>query len=92
MEEEGAFDILKCWKLNFERFLILSRIAKDVLAVPVSIVASESCFSTSGRVLDNFQSSLTPKIVKALICAQDWLRMPNQTVGGGRNYRRFVVF
>ena len=42
--------------------------------VPVSTVASESTFSTSGRVLDLFQSSLTPKMVEALICGQNWLR------------------
>lgn len=40
-------------------------------------MASESAFSTSGRVLDPFRSSLTPKIVEALICAQDWMRLPN---------------
>ncbi|CAN1303262.1 Zinc finger BED domain-containing protein RICESLEEPER 2 [Linum perenne] len=29
---------------------------------------------TGGRVLDAFRSSLTPRIVEALICTQDWLR------------------
>ncbi|PKI41816.1 hypothetical protein CRG98_037780 [Punica granatum] len=48
--------------------------AKDILAVPVSTVVSESAFSTSGRVLDQFRGSLNPKFVEALICAQDWLR------------------
>ena len=48
--------------------------AKDILAIPVSTVASESAFSTSGRVVDEFRSSLGPKTVEALICAQDWLR------------------
>ncbi|CAN1337947.1 Putative AC9 transposase [Linum perenne] len=48
--------------------------ARDVLAVPISFVASESAFSTGGRVLSNFRSSLTPAIVEALICAEDWLR------------------
>ncbi|CAN1338456.1 hypothetical protein LINPERPRIM_LOCUS38060, partial [Linum perenne] len=33
-----------------------------------------SAFSTGGRVLDAFHSSLTPKIVESLICAQNWLR------------------
>ncbi|XP_031095079.1 zinc finger BED domain-containing protein RICESLEEPER 2-like [Ipomoea triloba] len=32
---------------------------------------------TSGRVLDPFRSSLTPKIVEALVCTHDWLRQPN---------------
>ncbi|CAN1301470.1 Putative AC9 transposase [Linum perenne] len=46
---------------------------RDVLAVPISFVASESAFSTRGRVLSNFRISLTPDIVEALICAEDWL-------------------
>ena len=37
-------------------------------------MASKSAFSTGGRVLDPFQSSLTPKMVEALICGQNWLR------------------
>jgi len=42
--------------------------ARDILAVPVSIVSSDSAFSTSGQVLDQFHSSLGPKIVKTLMC------------------------
>ncbi|CAN1323950.1 Putative AC transposase [Linum perenne] len=45
--------------------------ARDVLAVPISYVASESAFSTGGRVLSNFRTSLTPIIAEALICAED---------------------
>ena len=43
--------------------------AKNILAIP-----PESAFSTSGRLLDVFRSSLAPNIVEALICAQDWLK------------------
>jgi hypothetical protein len=80
IEEEGNFDVLRWWKLNAERFPTLYRLARDVLAVPVSTVASESAFSTGGRVLDEFRSSLTPKLVEALICTQDWLRMASKPV------------
>ena len=45
----------------------------DILSIPMSTVALKSSFSTGGQVFDQFRSSLTPKIVKCLICAQDWL-------------------
>lgn len=70
----GTFDILNWWKVNSSKYPILGLIAKDVLAMPVSTVASESAFSTGGRILNNYRSSLTPKTVEALICAQDWFR------------------
>ena len=75
-----TFDILGWWKQNCHRFPILSQIARDVLAIPISTVASESAFSTSGRVLDCFRSSLTPKVVESLICTQDWLRLSLQSL------------
>ena len=45
--------------------------ARDVLAVPISIVALEYAFSTGGRVLDAFRSFLTSTIVEVLIYTQD---------------------
>ncbi|XP_055959716.1 zinc finger BED domain-containing protein RICESLEEPER 2-like [Mercurialis annua] len=77
---EENFDILRWWKLNSERLPVLSKMARDILAVPVSTVASESAFSTGGRVLDDFRSSLTPTLVEALICTQDWLKDPTKPV------------
>ncbi|XP_071700271.1 zinc finger BED domain-containing protein RICESLEEPER 2-like [Rutidosis leptorrhynchoides] len=75
-----VFDILTWWKDHSPRFPILSKMAKDILAIPVSSVASESAFSTSGRVLDAFRSSLSPRKVEALICAQDWLRISRTAI------------
>ena len=53
---------------------MLSKLARDVLAVPVSTVASESAFSTGGCILDPFRSSLSPLMVQNLVCAQDWFQ------------------
>ncbi|MDV3191305.1 MAG: hAT family dimerization domain-containing protein, partial [Candidatus Phytoplasma australasiaticum] len=70
----NKFDILLWWKDNASKYKTLSLIAKDILAIPVSSVASESAFSTSGRILDPFRSSLSPKMVEALVCTQSWLK------------------
>ncbi|CAN1337962.1 Zinc finger BED domain-containing protein RICESLEEPER 2 [Linum perenne] len=75
MGEPGKpYDVLGWWKAVVHKFPVLSVMAKDILAVPISTVASESCFSTGGRVLNDFRSSLAPQMVEALICAEDWLR------------------
>ena len=57
------FDILSWWKENQRKCRVLSQIARDVLAIQVSTVASESTFSIEGRILDPFRSSLSPKMV-----------------------------
>ncbi|CAN1790190.1 Putative AC transposase [Linum perenne] len=56
------------------RFPILSEMARDILEISISTVASESAFSTSGRVLNDFRTSLSPQVVEAVICCEDWLR------------------
>jgi hypothetical protein len=73
-DDNKSFDILAWWKLNESTFHIVARLACDVLAIPISTVASESVFSTGGRVLDDFRTSLTPFMLQAIICTQDWLR------------------
>ncbi|KAK1377590.1 HAT dimerization [Heracleum sosnowskyi] len=74
VKEADPFDILNWWKTNSSKYLVLSEMARNVLSVPVSTVASESAFSTEGRILDSYRSSLRPKTVEALVCAQNWLR------------------
>uniref|UniRef100_A0A2N9GLE9 BED-type domain-containing protein n=1 Tax=Fagus sylvatica TaxID=28930 RepID=A0A2N9GLE9_FAGSY len=51
----------------------LQRLARDILAIPVTTVASESAFSTSGRLLSPHRSRLHPRTLEALMCAQSWL-------------------
>ena len=46
------------------------------MAIPVSIVAFESAFSTGSRVLDPFRRSLAPKTVEA----QNWLKNPSKPI------------
>ena len=65
------FYILAWWKSNGPKYPTLQRIARDILDIPVSIVASESSFSTSDRLLSPHRSKLHQKTVKALMCAQN---------------------
>ena len=68
------FEILKWWRDNCSRYQVLSKVAKDVLVVPISIVAFESTFSTGDSIVDSFRSSLSPLMVQNLVCSQNWLQ------------------
>ncbi|KAI9912316.1 hypothetical protein PsorP6_005926 [Peronosclerospora sorghi] len=48
--------------------------ARDILTIPVSSVASESAFSIGRRKLRPWRSCLKPEMVRALVCSQYWLR------------------
>ncbi|KAL3573894.1 hypothetical protein D5086_024507 [Populus alba] len=65
--------ILGWWKINASKYKIFLKVAQHVLVIPISTVASELAFSIGGRIPDLFRSSLSPTIVQALICCQNWL-------------------
>ena len=54
-------------------FPILQKIARDVLAIPISTVASETTFSMSGNKVTKQCNRLKPEIVGTLMCSQSWL-------------------
>lgn len=64
------FNILLWWKMNAHMYPILQLVARDILSFPVSTVASESAFSTSGRVISPNRSRLHPTTIEALMCSQ----------------------
>ncbi|KAK9212613.1 hypothetical protein WN943_001995 [Citrus x changshan-huyou] len=90
------FNILSWWKTNANRYPTLARIARDILAIPITTVASESAFNTSGRVVSSYHNKLHPSTLEALMCCQSWLRAYNSepaaigdgtaTAGGGSNF------
>ena len=73
--DEQNFSILAWWSANSGKYPILSRIARDLLAVPISTVPSESAFSMGGKVVSPQRSRLHPATVEALMCLQSWLFM-----------------
>lgn len=73
-QDDSDFDALVWWKMNNLKFRILSKMACDVLSIPITTVASESAFSAGGRVIDPYRAFLGTETVQILLCAQDWLR------------------
>jgi len=73
-DENDYFDVLGWWRLEGTHYPALRLIARDVLSIPITTVASESAFSTSGRLLSEHRSHLTPRMLEALMCSQSWLR------------------
>ena len=54
------FDILSWWKGNKGKYLILTKIAKDILVISVFTVASQSAFCADGRFLSPHPRRLHP--------------------------------
>ncbi|PWA81457.1 ribonuclease H-like domain-containing protein [Artemisia annua] len=72
-DEFAKFDILAWWKEREIQYPILSAMARDLLAVQASTVASESAFSDSGRIISERRTRLTPEAVEVCVCLKDYL-------------------
>ncbi|KAK9125637.1 hypothetical protein Scep_014483 [Stephania cephalantha] len=71
---EGDFKVLDWWKGNSTQYKVLALIAKDILAILTTTVASESAFDAGGRTFECFWSSLSLKTVEAFIRTKNWLQ------------------
>ncbi len=68
MEETSATENpLSWWKMHESSIPILSTFAKYYLCVPVSSLASERVFSTSGLICSPLRSRLSSDIVDTLV-------------------------
>lgn len=68
------FDILSWWRVNGLKYPTLSRIASDILSLPVSTLSADSIFDMQIRKMDSYRSSLSSLTLEALICAKDWFQ------------------
>ena len=68
------FEILGWWKDNSNRYQVLSKLARDVLAILVSTVASKSAFSIGRHILDPFWSSFSPILFVHKIGFKPWFQ------------------
>ncbi|KAL2934668.1 Zinc finger BED domain-containing protein RICESLEEPER 2 [Bienertia sinuspersici] len=60
--ETQKFDPLDWWRANSLKYRILSRMACDILAIPITSVASEATFSAGGRLLNHIEPLLVVKL------------------------------
>jgi hypothetical protein len=67
-------NIISWWQYVGVKYPTLRKIARDIMAIPVITVASESVFSIRGRVISPHRSRLAPKTVEGLMCMQAWSR------------------
>jgi hypothetical protein len=68
------FEALARWKFNALKYRILSKMANDILTVPITTVAFESSFSAGGKVIEPHRASLSTETVQMLLCGSDWVR------------------
>nr|GEV06843.1 hypothetical protein [Tanacetum cinerariifolium] len=73
-DNSKGFDVLAWWRANSLRYRILSRMARDILTIPITTVASEATFSAGSKVIDTYRASLAPETVEVLLCGGDWCR------------------
>jgi hypothetical protein len=69
---DDEFNLMNWWHEHKLTFPILSIMARDIMAVPVSTVSLESCFSLTGRVIEKRRWWLQHLTVEMLTCVKDW--------------------
>ncbi|TYI99001.1 hypothetical protein E1A91_D01G256000v1, partial [Gossypium mustelinum] len=88
LELNSQIDVLDYWGKSSVRYNELSLLARDLLAIPISTVASESAFSMGKKVITPLRSSLKPKTVQAVVCLDDWMRAKG--FSAGNYYSHFI--
>ncbi|KAL3859963.1 hypothetical protein ACJMK2_010141 [Sinanodonta woodiana] len=73
-------DILQYWRDNTPRYLRLAALARKYLCIPVTLVPSESAFSTAGHVVNRKHASLSPDTVDMLVFLKQKLENVLQTM------------
>jgi hAT family C-terminal dimerisation region len=71
--EDDQIDILEYWKRNATAYPTLAMMARDVFTVHVSTVPSESCFSSTNKILTDKRIKLGSKIFEQLVCNKYWI-------------------
>ncbi|KAK8918966.1 hypothetical protein KSP39_PZI022048 [Platanthera zijinensis] len=72
-KEIENFDILQWWKNKVNTYPVIAFMARDLLIIQPSIIASESTFSLSCRILNERRSRLSDESLEICICYKNHL-------------------
>lgn len=71
-EVQMDVDVLQWWKKNAALFPCLSKMARDILAIPASSVSVERFFSTGSLVMTKLRASLKDETLRQLMLINSW--------------------
>ncbi|KAL6565225.1 hypothetical protein OROGR_002176 [Orobanche gracilis] len=75
MEWNKDFKALDWWREEGHKYPILSRVARDILSIPISRATSYNAYVSYRREPPEFVLSLEPKVANAMMCSQKWLQL-----------------
>lgn len=73
--ESFSVEPLEYWRRNSFRFKILSKMARDFLAIPATSVPIESVFSKAADLVTKKRNRLSPDSIKEIMCLNSWLKL-----------------
>ena len=80
-DPRGRINTLEWWKNNERQYPVLSMLARDILNVPMSTVASESAFSQGRQQIGDNRHTLGGNAMNVLVCLRDWIRAERRNQG-----------
>ena len=72
-KQNSKLEVLSWWKEHYNQFPELSLMARDLMSISITTIASESSFSTGKKILTPYRSCLLPKNVETTLCTKSWL-------------------
>ncbi|XP_010465763.1 PREDICTED: zinc finger BED domain-containing protein RICESLEEPER 2-like [Camelina sativa] len=74
MEWKKEFNALDWWREKNSKYPILSRVARDILSIPISRGTSHRAYVADKRECPEFIVSMEDKLVNAMMCSESWPR------------------
>ncbi|CAN7117643.1 unnamed protein product [Brassica rapa subsp. narinosa] len=75
MEWNKDFKALEWWKEESQKYPILSRVARDILSIPISRATSYDAYVSEIREPPEYVRSMDAKAANAMVCGRSWLSL-----------------